>query len=516
MRAWGGGGGGLAGLPPAAGLIGLLAGLLCYGLVGRSRFAIVASTSSSAALVGATAPSLGSNAVSHAMVAAGLVMLTGIAFLIAATARLGSISNFISKPVLRGFAFGLALSVVIRQIAKMAGVEVQAHATPVYVAELLRQLPRWNPVGLATGVSALLALRLLAPLRRLPGALLVIAAGIAAGQGFGLEQRGVALVGAIDLGKVSLQLPALEQAQWLRLGELAAAMLLLLFAESYGSIRTLALKHGDAVSPNRDLAALGLANLLSGLLQGTPVGAGYSASSANEAAGAASRLAGVIAAVTVTVLMASVLPLVALTPEPVLAAVVVHALAHALSLDGFRPYFGWRRDRLVVVAAALAVLVFGVLDGLLAAIAISLAATLRTLSYPVVNELGRLGNSPDFLSMASHAEVRRVTGLLVLRPEAALFFANIEGVLAAVRRRVDAASPRSLVLSLEETPDLDGTSVEALQDFVGELSARGVRVMLARVKDPVLEVLRRSTGRPLGEDALECGSVDDAVRRLSC
>jgi sulfate permease, SulP family len=89
-------------------------------------------------------------------------------------------------------------------------------------------------------------------------------------------------------------------------------------------------------------------------------------------------------------------------------------------------------------------------------------------------------------------------------------------VLAAVRRRVDAASPRSLVLSLEETPDLDGTSVEALQDFVGELSARGVRVMLARVKDPVLEVLRRSTGRPLGEDALECGSVDDAVRRLSC
>jgi sulfate permease, SulP family len=283
-------------------------------------------------------------------------------------------------------------------------------------------------------------------------------------------------------------------------------MLLLLFAESYSSIRTLALKHGDAVSPNRDLAALGLANLLSGLLQGTPVGAGYSASSANEAAGAASRLAGVIAAVTVTVLMASVLPLVALTPEPVLAAVVVHALAHALSLDGFRPYFGWRRDRLVVVAAALAVLVFGVLDGLLAAIAISLAATLRTLSYPVVNELGRLGNSPDFLSMASHAEVRRVTGLLVLRPEAALFFANIEGVLAAVRRRVDAASPRSLVLSLEETPDLDGTSVEALQDFVGELSARGVRVMLARV----------STGRPLGEDALECGSVDDAVRRLSC
>lgn len=507
---------GMAGLAPSAGLVGLLAGLLVYGLVGRSRFAIVSSTSSSAALVGSALAVLGSDgAVPRAALAAGLVLLTGLAFCLAAAARLGSISNFISKPVLRGFAFGLALSVVVKQVAKMAGVEIQAHAMPAYALELASKLPYWNPAGVATGVVALLALRVAERFRRLPGALLVIGTSIAAAQILGLKDHGVAVVGAIDLGHVAWQVPTLSETQWMRLGELAAALLLLLFAESYGSIRSLALKHGDAVTPNRDLAALGLANILAGLFQGMPVGAGYSASSANEAAGATSRRAGFFAALTVLALLATVLPLVALTPEPVLAAVVVNALAHALSLEGFKPYFGWQRDRLVVVTAALAVLALGVLHGLLVAIAVSLAMTLRALSYPVVNELGRSGDSQNFMALRSRADIHTVPGLLVVRPEAPLFFANVDGVLGAIRQRINASRPRDVIISLEESPDLDGTSVEALREFVGEQAGLGVRTRFARVKGPVADVLRRSPGRPLGDQDLEPGSVDDAVRHLS-
>jgi MFS superfamily sulfate permease-like transporter len=132
-------------------------------------------------------------------------------------------------------------------------------------------------------------------------------------------------------------------------------MVMILYAESYSSIRSFAMKHGDRVSPDRDLLALGAANLVSGLFHGMPVGAGYSATSANEAAGALSRLAGWSAALTLFIIVLTMLPAIALTPEPVLAAIVMHAVSHTLRPAVFRPYFTWRRDRLVVIAAVLAV-----------------------------------------------------------------------------------------------------------------------------------------------------------------
>jgi MFS superfamily sulfate permease-like transporter len=506
----------IAGLPPSAGLVGLLAGLVCYGLVGRSRFAIVASTSSSAAVVGAATLSLaGPDPQQRIALAAGLVLLTGIAFALAAAARLGSISNFISKPVLRGFGFGLAVSIIVRQWIKVTGVHPAADATLPLAWDLIGQVGHWNPAGVATGVLALLSLRALVRVRRLPAALIVIGVGIGAGRWFDLPALGVALVGPIELTTAQPTWPGLTQDQWFRVGELALALLLLLFAESYGSIRGMAIRHGDAVWPNRDLAALGLANLVSGLFQGTPVGAGYSATVANEAAGAATRRAGGAAALVVVALVLSVLPLIERTPEPVLAAIVMSALAHALSLDAFRPYFRWRRDRVVVVASALAVVVLGVLDGLLIGIAVSLAMTLRDLSSPPLNELGRLGSGHDFLNLSTHVDARPVPGLLILRPEAALFFANVDGLLAQVGRRIEAQRPSAVVLSLEETPDLDGTAVEALQEFAAGLAARRIRLVLARVKDPVAAVLTMAADhRALDDSALETGSVDDAVRRL--
>ena len=148
-------------------------------------------------------------------------------------------------------------------------------------------------------------------------------------------------------------LPILSPADLLRLGELSFAIAMILYAESYGSIRSFAIKHNDEVAPNRDLLALGASNLLSALFQGMPVGAGYSATSANEVAGATSRLSGWIAALVMLAIVLTLLPSIALTPEPVLAAIVIHAVHHTLNPMIFRPYFQWRRDRLVVIAVLL-------------------------------------------------------------------------------------------------------------------------------------------------------------------
>ncbi len=504
---------GIAGMPPQAGVLALFAGLLVYGLIGRSRFAIVSATSSSAAVLGAATLSLaGHDAVLRAALAAGLVLATGLAFLAAGAMRLGSICSFISKPVLRGFSFGLALVIIAKQLPKLSGIHPTFDAPLAVAWQVLGELPQWNWRAIGLGGGTLAALALLARLPRLPGSLLVIAVGIAVAQGLGLAAHGVVEVGRIDLALALPGPPVLSQGQWLSLVELSLALLLLVFAESYGSIRSMALKHGDGVDPNRDLWALGASNVVSGLLHGLPVGAGFSATAANEAAGARSAKSAWIAGGVVLALVLLCLPWIELTPEPVLAAVVIHAVSHTLSLSAFRPYFAWRRDRFVVVAAAVAVVGLGVLDGLLAGIAISLAMTLRGLSEPRMSELGRHGEGHDYLGLG-HADVVALPGLLILRPEAPLFFANVERMLAEMRTRIAAASPRAFVLSLEETPDLDGTTIEALAAFTAEQGAAGRTTVLARLKDPVLALLQDAmAGQRLTR--LEAGSVDEAVSAL--
>jgi MFS superfamily sulfate permease-like transporter len=294
--------------------------------------------------------------------------------------------------------------------------------------------------------------------------------------------------------------------------ELAAALLLILYAESYSSIRGFALKHGDSVNANRDLLVLGVANVVSGALQGMPVGAGYSGTSANEAAGARSRWAGLIAAATVLALVLLALRWIERIPQPVLAAIVIHAVSKSLRLSTFAPYLRWHRDRLVALAAVLAVLSLGILNGLLLAIAFSLMMLLRQLATPRLSVLGRLADGHDFVDIEGHPTAVPVPGMLIVRPEEPMFFVNAEALLAQVRQRVDACQGlRRVILSLEESPDLDGTVLESLGDFAAWLSARGIELRVARLKDAARDALSRMALPQLPPQALDDWSVEDAV-----
>jgi MFS superfamily sulfate permease-like transporter len=507
----------LANLPPQAGVAGLFAGLLCYGLVGSSRFAIVSATSSSAAVLAAATASMGATDMGTRLaLSVGLIFLTGLVFFLGAAARLGNVSAFIAKPVLRGFTFGLALTICIKQLPKIMAVTTHSGNVAGVVAELAMQVHHAHPASLAVGAAALVLLFVLERWRRVPAALVVIVMGIAAGYFAHLQALGVASVGPMTLTLEPGGLPDLARDQWQRLGELSFAVALILYAESYGSMRTFAIKHGDGVSPNRDLAALGLANVVSALFRGMPVGAGFSATSANEAAGAQSRWAAWAAAAVLAFVMALCLPLIAYTPEPVLAAIVIHAVSQALHPRQLRPYFLWRRDRLVLVGAIIAVLALGVLDGLLLAIAASLLITLRELAEARLSVLGRLGEGHDFVNLADHPQAHGEPGLLILRPEVPLFFGNVEPLLGLVRKQMQAQpAVRAVVLSLEESYDLDGTCVEALHDLATELKVSGKRLVLARLKDRAHDVLLNARLPELPPEGLSTLSVDDAVQRAT-
>ncbi|MDE2136845.1 MAG: SulP family inorganic anion transporter [Gammaproteobacteria bacterium] len=501
----------LATLPPQAGVIALFAGLLCYGLIGRSRFAIVSATSSSAAVLASALLALGvSGAAERVAVASMLVVGAGLAFALSGALRLGAMSNLIARPVLRGYAFGLAIVIAVKQWPTMAGMHTTATGFFTLILELARGVGAWQAASIGCGLTALLGLFVLERIPRAPGALVVIIAGILAAPF--LAAHGVALTGAIELTPALPHFVLPEGARWLALAEFSFALMFILYAESYGSIRTYALKHDQAVQPNRDLIALGVANVAAGLLQGTPVGAGYSATSANEAAGARSRLAGLTAAATVLVLVLACLRFIERIPEPVLAAIVIHAVSKSMRIAVFADYFRWQRDRQVALAAVLAVMVFGVLNGLIAAIAFSVAWLLKSLASPRLAVLGRVGVH-DYVSVERFPQAHVVPGMLVLRPEEPLFFANAEPFFAAARALVRAQPGTHLVvLSLEESPDLDSTALETLGEFSAWLAARGAGVRVARLKERAREALLRARLAQLPAGELDYSSVDDAVR----
>jgi high affinity sulfate transporter 1 len=502
----------IAGLAPQHGLFAAIVGLFAYAALGRSRYAIVAPTSSSAAILAAAAASVAFDTpqAHREALAFGAVCLAGLFFLVAGALRLGRLSNFISRPVLRGFAFGLAVSIVARQMPGVLALDgVNGNVFHV-VGALVARWREWNMASLSIGAAALAMLVALRRFPALPGAFIVLVAGVVLSVAVDLPAHGVRLVGAIDLAPFLPGLPDLAWREWTRLAEVAAPLFLIIYAESWGSMRSLGLRHGDSLDANREMLALGFANLASGLVRGLPVGAGFSASSACEAAGARTRLAGFVAGLAMILLVAVAGPAMARLPQPVLAAVVVAALLHALDPAPLLRLWRIDRDQYIALAAALGVMIFGVVDGMLLAVALSIVAILQRMATPKLVVLGRLKGSHDFVEV-SQAGVEVDPRIEILRPTQPLFFANADDVLADVVARMQAnAAAEAAILSLEETPSLDSTTLDALIECDAELKARGRRLFLARVKRSVADTLAAAGAEDLARRAAQNFSVSDA------
>jgi MFS superfamily sulfate permease-like transporter len=501
---------GIAGLPPQRALFAAIAGCLVYAVFGRSRFAIVSPTSSSAAILAASLMAFQGPVADKLLAVTLLVGLAGLIFIAAALMRLGALAAFISRPVLGGFTFGLAITIVVHQLPLIAGVPATGADIFHFAGNLAAAWPQWKPWSLAVGGIALVALLLLKSLPALPGSFLVLIAGIGASVLFDLPGHGVTVVGTIDLAFAWPGLSTTSRSETLRLIPYAFPIALILLAESWGTIRSLALRHGDTVDPNRELGALGAANLASALVQGMPVGAGFSAGAASEAAGTQTRWAAVIAAAGLALLVFLAGDLVAKLPEPVLAAVVIAALAHALDPAPIVRLWRLDRDQYSALAATLSVLLLGILDGLLVAVFLSFAIFIRRLAVAHVARLGRLGDSHDFVDISRHDDAMEIPGIGIWRPSQPLFFGNAEAMLSAIARAAHAdLNIRTVVLSLEETFELDSTALDALIEFDKAMSASGASVVYARVHDRVRDLLSAAQAGGIVERSRY--SVDDAI-----
>ena len=451
----------IAGITPVHAFIAALCGLLIYPFIGSSRFAIVSPTSSAAAIF-ASAVAAGGTDWGFA-----LVGTTAIFFLLAALFNAEFLSSFISRPVLRGFAWGLAVTIVLKQIPHLLGVHIEASNTVFFVRDVVQNLNNVHWPSLFLGLAGLACWFILRYVVQrilpLPSSFIVLVLGILWIFFIGNNRYNIALVGYIEWKNVHIGIPHLNMEQWLRVAQFAPALLLILFAESWGSVRSLALQNGDIVNSRQELATLGLSNLMSGLLQGLPVGAGFSAASTNQSAGAKSKLAGVFSAMALILLLWLGRNWLAYLPMPILSAVVIGILSHNLWPRSVIESLHLGKDAWLAIFTAIAVLIFGVLFGMLVAVALSVILAIRHFSEPLVVEIARLPGTHDFLDQQQHSGLEPpVRGILLMRPEEPLFFANAETILKNIQQRIQTLHSQIVIISMEMCDDLDSTTVEAI------------------------------------------------------
>jgi high affinity sulfate transporter 1 len=508
---------GLAGVPPQAGLYTLVVMPAAYALLGTSRHLVAAGTSAAAVLLASTVVALHPAGSSGYLTdAAALVLVTGILFVLAGLFRLGFIVQFLSKPVIEGFVFGLAVFVTVKQLPKLFGISGGEGDTIRQLGHLIRHLGDTHGITVAIGVAALVIL--FAGERwfpRIPGGLLVLVLGIAVSAGFDLASHGVDVVGKVPSGLPSVGLPRPPRADLVPLVAGAFGMLLVIFSESLGAAQNFATKYGYSIDANQELVALGVANAASGLVGGLPGGGSLSQSAVNEGAGARSEVSPLVATVLAIVTVLFLTPLFKDLPEAVLAALIIHAVSHLWKVAEFKEY---RRERplefWVGIATGVGVVTLDVLPGLVIGVISMLLLVVYHASKPHVSVLGRVTGVPDaYGDVGRHPDYQTVPGLLVLRLEAPFFYANASPVCETIKRLAGSVepAPRVVILDFGPNADLDITSGDDLGELVRTLRSAGIDFAVAEVRQPVLASAGR-TGllAAIGEDHVYL-TIDQAV-----
>jgi sulfate permease, SulP family len=511
---------GLAGLPPQAGLYTLLATLAAYAVFGTSRHLVAAATSAAAVLLASSVGGLaGADAARYATDAAGLVLFCGGLFLIAGLLRLGFVAQFLSRPVMEGFVFGLAIFVTVSQLPKLFGIEKGSGDTIKQFIHVIGHLGDTSGATLAVGAGALVLLfaaERLAP--KIPGGLLALVLGIVVSSVFSLSAHGVKIVGHVPSGLPTPGVPSIHGGDILPLITAAAGLLLVIFSESLGAADTFATKYGYEIDPNQELIALGVANVGSGLLGGLAGGGSLSQSAVNEGAGARSEVSPLIAAALILITVLVLTPLFKNLPEAVLAALIIHAVSHLWKVAEMRRYYNLQRFEFwLAMATLLGVVTIDVLPGLVIGVGAMLLLVIYHASRPQIGSLGRVPGEPGaYGDVGRHPDYEPITDVLVLRLEAPLFYANATPVRDRIKTLVGASSPppTALIIDLGGNDRLDITSAEMLTELVQTMHSAGVDVALADVRQPAIRMARRSgLARGLGEDRI-FHTIDEAIQAL--
>src|SRR5215831_13791718 len=486
----------LAGLPPQIGIYGYLLGGIGYALLGSSRQLAIGPTSAISLMIAATVAGMAEgDAQRYAQIASLAGFTVAVLCLISWALRLSALVKLISDSILTGFKAGAGLTIAMTQLPSLFGVKGGGSNFFERAWLFAGQLGQTRLLVLAVGIAAIVLL--VAGGRLLPGrpvALAVVALSIIAASVFGLPALGVPITGNIPSGLPNFAGPALRLRDVEGIVPLAAGCLLLAYIEGVSAARAFAAKHGYALDPRQELLGLGAANLAAALGHGYPVAGGLSQSAVNDKAGARSQLALVFASLTLALCLLFLTDLLENLPKAVLAAVVLTAVAGLIDVPAMLRM--WRVSRIDFLAAAialLAVLLLGILDGILTAAAASILLLLARASRPHVAFLGRIPGTQIYSDTARHPENEPLAGVIAFRPEVSLIYVNADAVLEAVIGRVrdaGASAIRMVVCDLSASPYIDLAATRMLHELHRELAARGIALRVVGARGRVRDLLR--------------------------
>ena len=485
---------GLAGLPPQVGVYGYLLGGLGYALLGSSRQLAIGPTSAISLMIAGTVGEMAQGDVQrYAQIASLAAFTVAMLCVLAWALRLSALTKLISNSILVGFKAGAGLTIAMTQLPALLGVAGSGHNFFERIMLLAGQLGQTQYLALAVGAIAIVLLVL--GERWLPGkpvALAIVASSIIAASALKLPALGLATTGDIPAGLPSLQGPALRLRDVEGNVPLAAGCLLLAYIESVSAARTFAAKHGYALDARQELLGIGTANLAAALGQGYPVAGGLSQSAVNDKAGARTPLALIVASGTLALCLLFLTGLLENLPKAVLAAVVLTAVAGLLDFPAL--FRMWRVSRLDFYAAAIAlgaVLLLGILQGILVAAGASILLLLARASRPHVAFLGRIPGTSSYSDVARHPDNEALPGVIAFRPEASLIYANADAVLEAVLDRLRASDGIRLVIcDLSASPYLDLAGARMLHDLYGELATHGIALRIVGAHGWARDLLR--------------------------
>jgi sulfate permease, SulP family len=485
----------LANLPPEAGLYACLFGGLVFWMFCGSRYTAVSVTSAISLVIGSSLGEMtGGNTTRFGALAAGTALLVSLIAFIAWLAKAGVMVHFISESVMTGFKSGVALFLASTQLPKLFGFHSAHGSFWENTGFFFKHLSETNSMSLLVGGIAL-ALLVLGKifLNHKPVALFVVIGGIVAASAVALETRGVKLIGAVPQGIPPLRVPAVYWNDLNDLLPLALACFLLGAVETAAIGRMFATKHGGRFDANQENLALAAANLFAGLGGGFPVSGGTSQSLVNEEGGARTPLSIALAAVFILMVVLFFSHLLSALPQPVLAAVVLVAIAGLLKLSTLKELWSSDRSEFVVAAAAFGgVLTFGLLDGVMIGAAISLVQLVRASSHPHVALLGLIPGTRRFSDCDRHPDNELIPNVMIFRPESALVYFNVDNVYDAILKRVRAEQtpPKLIVFDLSEAANVDMQSAHTLASMADELTAAGIQFHAVEARSLVRDRLR--------------------------
>jgi SulP family sulfate permease len=488
----------LAGLPPIHGLYAAVAPLIFYAVLGTSRHLAVGPVAMDSILVaGAVGAITTIGTENYILVAAALGMMVGAIQAGLGFLRAGFLVNFLSRPVVAGFTAAAALIIAASQLGHLLGVDLpRTYHVHRVVWGAIQSVSDWSWPTLTIGalsIAALVVSKKRFP--RVPAALIVVVATTLAVWALGLSNQGVSIVGEVPAGLPGFSLPSVDPEVLTQLIPAAATIALVSFMEAISVGRVFAQAHRYDIHPNRELIALGFANLAGGATGGYPIAGGFSRSAVNVRAGARTQLAALVTCAVVVITLLAFTRAFYYLPKAALSAIIVAAVAGLIDIPGAAEVYRVKRaDFYLLVLTFLATLSLGIQWGILVGVAASVLLFLVRTTRPYFAVLGRIPESQTYLNVARHPHAETMPGIILVRVDAQFYFGNVSFLKETVRALVrDSETPvRYFVLEAAGVNDLDSAAAATLAELDAELAAQGVRLVLTRIKGPVRDVLHRT------------------------